>query len=521
MKLREYIEENFLIDRADTGEFVPFKFNSVQNKYYEMLCRDYLEKENFNGLREIIVKARKEGFTSLILAIFVAIMLLGKHAARFLEISYKDDATKQHYRRAKNFALSVLSKNPRNWDKKLESKLFKSENEGSEFVFRHNLASFYCGTASSRTAERGGTVQGVLFSEPAHYPHTEIIRAPEIIEGTRNMVAVGSGLIFQESTANGMNHFKDTWDMAMDGNVDYKPRFFSWRESYTDDQFRVICRGFTDKSMIKQEYPESALEAFLSSGRHFLNQERLDEYLHLCETPKWSGDITDDGHTVNFVPNPDALLKVWTMPKDDEMFLISADVAEGVTGGAYSVAKVFNRTNWEVVAQWRGHADPGDFGRIMVDMALFWNNAVLIPEMNNHGHATLEAIKSSEYPHILDTKTIWPDRSMEKYGFPTNDRTRPLIFSALSNALNQRLFIDRDSVTIREMQRLIKDDGGKVVAQSGFMDTTIASAIGIYCLKFLTVDATYRQEMKDQGRGMTVTSIAGGSGRKGQGTGYR
>lgn len=505
MRIRDFIEGNFLIDHPETGEFVPFKFNKVQAKYYDMLCADYLETENFNGLREIVLKARKEGFTSVILAIFVAIMMLGKHAARFLEISYKDDATKQHYRRAKNFALSTLSKNPRQWDKKLENLLFKSENEGQEFVLKHNLSSFYVGTASSRTAERGGTVQGVLFSEPAHYPNTDIIRAPEIIEGTRNMVAVGSGLIFQESTANGMGHFKDTWDMAVSGEVDYKPRFFSWRESYTPEQFKTICSGFTDKALIKQEYPENAMEAFLSSNRHFLNQERLQEYVKRCSKPEWIGDLHDNGHTIDFIPNPESLLQIWKMPKDDEMFLISGDVAEGVTGGAYSVAKVWNRSNWEVVAQWRGHCDPGKFGKIMVDMGLFWNNAVLIPELNNHGWATTERIKAEEYPHLLNTSTIWPEDRPGKEGFPTNEKTRIMIFSALTNALDQRTFIDRDIVTIREMQRLVKDERGKVVVQSGFMDTTIASAIGLYCLKFMTVDATYRDQ--DRGSGMVVSSI--------------
>ena len=75
MKIRAFIEQNFLVDHAETGEFVPFKFNSVQSKYYDMLCKDYLENENFSGAREIILKARKEGFTSLILAIFVAVSI--------------------------------------------------------------------------------------------------------------------------------------------------------------------------------------------------------------------------------------------------------------------------------------------------------------------------------------------------------------------------------------------------------------------------------------------------------------
>lgn len=181
---------------------------------------------NFDNLREIILKARKEGFTSLILAIFCACILLSPHAVRYLEISYKDDATKQHFRRAKNFILSAFERDPSKWTRDLDRKIFESVSDGQEFVLQKTKGSFYCGTASARTAERGGTVQGVLFSEPAHYPNTGIINASEIIEGTRNMVAIGHGMVFQESTANGMNHYKDTWDMAVRGEVDLQEGIF-------------------------------------------------------------------------------------------------------------------------------------------------------------------------------------------------------------------------------------------------------------------------------------------------------
>ena len=39
LNYRLFIEENFLIDNAKTGQLVPFKFNDVQEVYYEKLCR--------------------------------------------------------------------------------------------------------------------------------------------------------------------------------------------------------------------------------------------------------------------------------------------------------------------------------------------------------------------------------------------------------------------------------------------------------------------------------------------------
>lgn len=274
MKLRGLIEKYFLIDDAETGQLVPFIFRPVQARYYEDLCKDYSEEENFNGLREMILKARKEGFTSLILGLFAATMILSKHPIRFLEISYKDDATKQHFRRIKTFILSYYKKKTGIEDeRRLEKQIFKSVNEGSEFVLAKNGASFYVGTASVRTGERGGTVQGCLFSEIAHYPDTGILNASEILEATRNMVAVGSGMIFLESTANSRNHFYRLWQQAKAGEVDYKPRFFSWKEFYTPEQFELIKAGFGDKRLIVQEYPDNDKEAFIASveGKVFRN----------------------------------------------------------------------------------------------------------------------------------------------------------------------------------------------------------------------------------------------------------
>lgn len=292
MKYREFIEAYFDIDDPETGQMVPFRFRPVQSRYYEMLCQEYGEDTSFRGLREIILKARKEGFTSLVLALFCADMLMNRHPVRYLEISYKDDATRQHFRRAEGYILSYFAKKTGVTDRKqLRRMVFDTYNDGHEVVLAHNGASFYVGTASTRTGERGGTVQGLLFTEAAHYPDTGIISASEIIESSRNMVAVGTGMIFMETTANGFNHFRTTWQQAERGEVDYRPRFFSWREFYTPEQFEQIKAGFTDKRLIAQEYPETPEDAFLTSGNSFFDIESLRLQLAATRDPIREGVI--------------------------------------------------------------------------------------------------------------------------------------------------------------------------------------------------------------------------------------
>lgn len=289
MKLDRFIEDNFLIDDAETGALVPFRFRKVQRKYYANLKETYDEAANFRGLREIILKARKEGFTSMVLALFGALMILLPDPVRFLEISYKEESTKQHFKRMHRYMMSYFGKkfglHPIHDEKKLIKLVYRTFNDGKEIELLHNGASFYVGTASARTAERGGTVMGILFTEAAHFPDTESMTAAEIVEGSSSMVAVGTGMIFLETTANGNNWFKQMWEMAKKRLVKHLPRFFGWREMYTEAEFEEIKLGFRDKRMIPQEFPEYDEEAFLASGDTYFDKTALTQYAKLCREP--------------------------------------------------------------------------------------------------------------------------------------------------------------------------------------------------------------------------------------------
>ena len=73
MRYRQFIEDYFMIDAAKTGQLVPFQFNNVQTDFYEnVLCKEYdIENKGLDvPVREHIVKARREGFSSLILGLF-------------------------------------------------------------------------------------------------------------------------------------------------------------------------------------------------------------------------------------------------------------------------------------------------------------------------------------------------------------------------------------------------------------------------------------------------------------------
>lgn len=281
MKYRKFIEDNFLIDEPATGRLVPFVFNKVQEKYYEELKALGIEDKGLSvPIREFIVKARREGFSSLILGIFAADDILQDNPTESMVVSYKDDATGTFRKRYRRYVLSFYAKqsgvavDDANNLEQFAKQAFSID--GSDIELRHNKAHFYCGTAAARTGGRGGVLQKLLFSEAAHYQDTEKMTAKEIIEGTAQQVDKASGWIFQESTANGKgNYFYATYDNIKRGLSRYLLRFYGWRSFYSEEQFEVIKAEFTDPDMLRQEYPETEEEAFLSANLSFTNSNEL------------------------------------------------------------------------------------------------------------------------------------------------------------------------------------------------------------------------------------------------------
>lgn len=285
MKYRQYIESNFLIDEPTTGQLVPFKFRKVQELYYNQLVVMGIEDKGLTlAIREFIVKARREGFSSLILALFAADDILQANPTETQVVSYKDDATNTFRKRYRRFVLCAgalkagvtveqIQSDP-NILERFGKQVFSVD--ASDLELRHNRAHFYCGTAAARTGGRGGVLQKLLFSEAAHYQDTEKMTAKEVIDGTMRQVDLNSGWVFQESTGNGKgNYFYATFEMITRGLSRFMLRFFGWRDAYTEEEFKLISSEFTDPDMLKQEYPETVEEAFLSSNLAYTTRDQL------------------------------------------------------------------------------------------------------------------------------------------------------------------------------------------------------------------------------------------------------
>lgn len=496
MQYKRFIEENFLIDDAKSGQLVPFKFREVQIKYYNQLIRDYnIEKTGLTcPVREIILKARKEGFTSLVLALFAADDIMSKNPTETLVISYKDDATQTFRKRYRNYLLSFaakqlgytieqIQKEPGILD--LAAKSFLSV-DSTEFELKHNKAHFYCGTASARVGGRGGTVQKLLFSEAAFYPDKKEMRAKEVIEGTANQMDKESGWIFMESTANGdINHYAKTWQMVESGQSRYKGRFYGWREFYTEEQFEIIKSEFTDKRMIPQEYPETPAEAFLASGDRFF-------------------DVTISSNLKVDIPQTIGKWNYYGDFKPGHRYVLGADVSEGVKRHNSTIVVLDMDYNLsvngiaiqkpKVVAVYANNEIPPDLLAYEIKAGgLKYGSCVAGVERNNHGFATLTVLKDIYF-------NIYKDEH-DKLGWHTNLASKPKMMHDIRTAIHEGLIETSDAALKQEVVSMPSTDLNTANVDEedetvGHYDRTIALAIA-WQLRSLAMPG-YIGQIKDE-----------------------
>jgi len=199
---KAFIEDNFdIIDKK--GQRVHFILNNIQNKILEELSG-----------RDIILKARQEGVSSLILAIFTVDFILLDNS-KSICISHEHGMTQKLFDRVKFFIRSFEEKNG--------FKLPLRYNSRTEMVNEANNAYFYIGAAGAREFGRGETLTNVHFSEFARYPDPEKIYLSASQAGNPKLIVI-------ETTANGIgDFFYQMWCDAQERKNNYKPHFFGWQ----------------------------------------------------------------------------------------------------------------------------------------------------------------------------------------------------------------------------------------------------------------------------------------------------
>jgi hypothetical protein len=257
LNYKRAIEDLFtIIDKE--SKIVPFKLNPIQEKYL---------LEDATG-RDVILKARQQGFSSVILAVFTLDFLL-KENTRSVIVADKADNASELLDRVKFYIKSFEDKTGAKVPMKYNSKYeLYNESNGSRYTI---------GTAENKEIGRSKTITNLHLSEFFFYPSPEGLFAG-IMQGV-----VPGGKVIIESTANGFNYGKEFWDACVLGERPFNPLFYKASDFYSpeflENKKRELGRLFD------QEYPESAETAFLTSGSLYFNSEALKDYLVNIKEP--------------------------------------------------------------------------------------------------------------------------------------------------------------------------------------------------------------------------------------------
>ncbi len=316
-----FIEDNFdLISKE--GERIPFKLNDTQQYAYNLLEEDY---PDFQGIREIWLKHRQWGGSTLITALFAVDFILselGEMPITNTDIySHKDEETYSHYSRFSLFYDSWLKRAYQTDDPtdllKIRKSLLKVDESGSKMVgLRETLMETK--TASAKVSGRGGTKQNQLYTEIAFYPNTEIMNAKKLVVGATKQIKDGVGKIFKESTGNlSGDYFHIDYKQAKNGISEYKSRFFAWflhkeyshqaPEGWQAPEYyqKILESGLADLNQcywhfVKtkgledmeelREFPTTDTEAFLVAGRPYFEKQAIVYYENLARAPLYTGD---------------------------------------------------------------------------------------------------------------------------------------------------------------------------------------------------------------------------------------
>jgi len=354
----------------------------------------------------------------------------------------------------------------------------------------------------------------------------------------------GTCVIF-ESTAMGVGgEFHDLYWKAKRGESDYVAVFLPWfinpeyskmppegfKFDWSDEELEMkkslgltteqlvwrryaianLCGG--DLNKFKQEYPSTDEEAFLTSGMRKYNLQGILEAEKGVIEPEEIGEIENGTFTSGRRGN----LLIWERPLQGRSYVLTGDVAEGVSEADFSVATVWDHVSWEQVAMWRGRCSPEEFGLILADLGRYYRNALVACESNGIGLASCVILKNTGYPNVYysrkkDEKTLERTR---KLGFLTTSRTRGIGIGLLGKALKEGDLTIRAKEIIQELKTFVVKDNGRIEAEDGCHDDCVLSTMIFVSVATELPPADFEAERK---RAVILPTYRGGVYQQGRG----
>ena len=281
------------------------------------------------------------------------------------------------------------------------------------------------------------------------------------------------------STPNGVgNWFHKTWMDAEDHLNDFNFIRLHWTvhpdrgQEWRDDQDKLL-----GPSLAAQECDCD----FITSGQTVIDGVILEE----CRTKTVTEPIEKRGMDSN--------VWVWEPPNYTKDYIVCADVSRGDSSD-YSAFHILDVESLEQVAEYKGRMSTRDYGNLLVNISMEYNNALLVIENNNIGWAAIQQVIDRGYENLFymskDLQIVDVHRQVnnkinraEKQlvpGFTLTAKTRPLVVAKLEEFFRERLVSVKSQRLIDELFVFIYN-GSRAEAMTGYNDDLVMSyAMGLW-----------------------------------------
>lgn len=491
--LLPFISELYILTKERGLERLGEIMNHAQRDF---VTRCEIQLNETGRIRACVLKARQIGMSTVIEAIIFALSVMYQFF-NSLVISHEKDS-----------AEALLGMTRRYWDtytfKRFHDEKYSARTQLSWSDLGSNIQ---IATAKNLNAGRSRTIHALHASEVAFYDDPETL-----MTGLRQAIPTnGLSAVFYESTANGIgNFFHRECVQAMKGQSEYEFFFYPWHEhpEYVADflpdrevskylaldeldeeeqelrkagisdsrliwrryAIENLCQGDIDK--FHQEYPFDPHQAFISTGRNVFPLPDL--LVHYQPRKGVRGRLVKSNNRVTFVPDDKGWLTIYAKPSRDigwGVYLIGADPTHTVSGDNAS-AQVINRRTKEQVAVYSRKVDPVAFGKDLQLLGTWYHQALIAPEREGPGYATVGVLAGDYYPNLFQSTNIISSKGhvTDAYGWSTNSTTKHVAISHLKRSITEPLvelagqqygLVIHHEATLAEMRDYVTTEDGK------------------------------------------------------------
>ena len=500
------------------GDRVKLKQNSAQNKLEQTIKR--LRSEG-KPPRVIILKSRQMGISTDTEGRMIY-NTTTKENRNGLVVAHRTDSTSALFAKTKYFY--------DNLDKTVQP--LKQASNATELIFNEptNYKGKLKGINSKVKIQTAGKA-GIGRSETYHYVHLSEFAFWEGSDDNSPdkqlsgiMQSVPDTLdtwVIIESTANGINEFKDEWDKAVSGKSGFEPLFLPWyeHEEYTrlvtnhsafintmskyekflyDDMqlpiervawwrhyLKVNCSG--DVNKMKQENPTTPEEAFIFSGSPVFDNDKVQQRIGQLKgqavkegyfTFNWHNELHKDYIIDSSIKFKESKTKSYIRVYKDCKKLIPYVIAGDTKGEGkdeYAGQVMDNTTGERVCTLQMQLNNSKPFSYQMYCLGVYYNTALIGIEMN-FNTAPLEELTRLNYDkqyYREKSEGYYGEVIRAKIGWKTDGITRPRMIDKEVSLVEDYLHLIKDVPTLQQMLTFVYDKNGRPDAMSGKHDDLV------------------------------------------------